>query len=101
MKQMRSRFRLITLLLVCSFLLTVALCTGSALKTAGITLSTISSDVTSIVDTFAAGSSASPETVSEDGTTPAPAETLPEESPLPGADNSPVPEYNQYNTDGL
>ena len=101
MKQMRSRFRLITLLLVCAFLLTLALCAGSALKTAGITLSSISSDMTSIVDTFAAGTSASPETASMEETTPVPADVLPEESPLPGADNSPVPEYNDYNTDGL
>ena len=38
MKQLRSRFRLISLLLVCAFLLTLAFCTGTALKTAGITL---------------------------------------------------------------
>ena len=101
MKQMRSRFRLITLLLVCAFLLTLALCAGSALKTAGITLSSISSDMTSIVDTFAAGTSASPETASTEETTPVPSDVLPEEFPLPGADNSPVPEYNDYNTDGL
>ena len=39
MKQMRSRFRLITMLLVCGFLLALVACTGSALKTAGVSLS--------------------------------------------------------------
>ena len=33
MKQMRSRFRLLTLLLACAFLLAVVLCTGHVLKT--------------------------------------------------------------------
>ena len=42
MKQMRSRFRLITLLLVCAFVLTLSLCVGNALKTAGISFSSIS-----------------------------------------------------------
>ena len=32
MKQMRSRFRFLTLLLVCGFLLTLVLCAGSILK---------------------------------------------------------------------
>ena len=42
MKQMRSRFRLLTLLIVCAFLVTVVLCTGHVLKTAGISLSSLS-----------------------------------------------------------
>ena len=41
MKQMRSRFRLITLLLVCAFLLVLAVCSGTALKAAGITLDSL------------------------------------------------------------
>ena len=41
MKQMRSRFRLLTLLLACAFLVTLAVCAGSALKAAGITLSSL------------------------------------------------------------
>ena len=42
MKQMRSRFRLLTLLIVCAFLLTVVLCTGHVLKTTGVSLSSLS-----------------------------------------------------------
>ena len=42
MKQMRSRFRLLTLLIVCAFLLTFVLCTGHILKTTGISLSSLS-----------------------------------------------------------
>lgn len=38
MKLMRSRFRLISLLLACVFLLTAVVCTVSALKQAGIAL---------------------------------------------------------------
>ena len=38
MKRMRSRFRLISLLLACIFLLTAVVCTGSVLKQAGIAL---------------------------------------------------------------
>ena len=45
MKQMRSRFRLLTLLIVCAFLLTVVLCTGHILKTTGISLSSRSRPV--------------------------------------------------------
>ena len=36
MKLLRSRFRLIALLLVCAFLVVLGICTGSALKAAGI-----------------------------------------------------------------
>ena len=38
MKLMRSRFRLISLLLTCVFILTAVVCTVSALKQAGIAL---------------------------------------------------------------
>lgn len=93
MKQMRSRFRLITLLLVCAFLLTLVLCTGKVLKTAGISLTSLPS-----VQDF--GLSASPQpSVSPDafpGLNEAPA--LPEPTPAgndsPGTDNTPEQEYN-------
>lgn len=38
MKLMKSRFRLISLLLLCFFLLTALLCTGASLKAAGVVL---------------------------------------------------------------
>ena len=41
MKLLRSRFRLITLLLACLFLLAAIICTASALKQAGIVLPSV------------------------------------------------------------
>ena len=38
MKLMRSRFRLIALLLACVFLLTAVICTASVLKQTGVTV---------------------------------------------------------------
>jgi len=118
MKQMRSRFRLITLLLVCGFLLTLVVCAGSVLRTAGISLPSLSS-------LPFAGVSASPDPasspVSADSPDPAsspdspsspappadssfspppsdalPGNTAPGGNDLPGAGNSPEPEYNVY-----
>ena len=95
MKQMRSRFRLIALLLICAFLLTLLLCSVTVLKTAGITLPSVSSLSLS-------GVSASPEpSVSGDTpsvrvTLPSNSETLPAATDLPGTDNSPDPEYNVF-----
>ena len=91
MKQMRSRFRLITLLLVCGFLLTLALCGGSIIKTTGFTLPSLPS-LPLISGTVTPDPSASP----AGDATPAPSV-----SPLPGSsspapDNSPVPEYNVF-----
>ena len=96
MKQMRSRFRLITLLLVCAFLLTLVLCVGSMLKKANVTLSSISTDVTSIVDTVLPESSVSPETSPAEDITPAPSESHPDESVPPVNDSFPKQEYNIY-----
>ena len=41
MKLMRSRFRLIALLLACVFLLTAVVCTASVLKQTGVTVSAV------------------------------------------------------------
>ena len=100
MKQMRSRFRLITLLLVCAFLLTLALCGGTVLRTAGVSLSSLSS-LPFIAHTPAPDASVSPETSSspESPVSPAPSDspqTIPAGTPGPGADNSPNPEYNVF-----
>ena len=95
MKQMRSRFRLITLLLVCAFLLTMAVCTGSALKSAGITLASLASLPGSLVSVSPAPEGTAgglPGTES----TPAPSESVSPETALPGTDNSPDPEYNTF-----
>ena len=94
MKQMRSRFRLITLLLACAFLLTLVLCTGNALKTAGITLPSLSG-----LPGAGSGNPSSsdlPEFSPGEETTPAPSETFPDISYLPETDNSPEPEYNIF-----
>lgn len=95
MKQLRSRFRLISLLLVCAFLLTLAFCTGTALKTAGITLSSLPA----LPGIGAAGSpepSVSADTSPGESPTPAPSEAAPEDSALPDTDISPEPDYNVY-----
>ena len=96
MKQMRSRFRLITLLLVCAFLLTLVLCAGSVLKTANITLSSLSSGVNYVVDKVVPAVSVSPEISSGEESTPAPSEAVTPGALFPGTDNSPNPEYNVY-----
>lgn len=92
MKQMRSRFRFLTLLLICGFLLTLALCTANLLKTAGIPLPRLPSP----------GVSPAPSPVAtEAGETgvpasPGPEETLPPETVSPGTDNLTQTEYNLF-----
>ena len=88
MKQMRTRFRLITLLLACGFLLTLALCAGTVLKTAGITLPSLSS-VSSTPDPLP--SAAAPSLSPVPSGTPGPSD-----SALPENDSTPVPEYNIF-----
>lgn len=98
MKQMRSRFRLITLLLACAFLLTLVLCTGNALKTAGITLPSLSglpgagpgSPSPSVLPGGAPGEETTP------SPSVIPSDTLPDTSGVPETDNSPEPEYNIF-----
>ena len=94
MKQMRSRFRLITLLLVCGFLLALAVCTGSTLKAAGVSLSSLSS--LPVISGTSPGPSVSPSSSPAEETTPAPSET-PSGSPIPPAtDIFADPEYNIF-----
>ena len=95
MKQMRSRFRLITLLLVCAFLITLVLCTGSALKETGVSLPSLSS-LQDVINRSSPEPSASPDAMPTESALPAPPEIPAGESPIPETDNSPVPEYNVY-----
>ena len=94
MKQMRSRFRLITLLLVCAFLLTLVLCAGKALKVAGVTLSSVSSGVVSVMDKMNPETSVSPEPSPAAESTPGAPESVSPDPALPGTDNSVDLEYD-------
>ena len=93
MKQMRSRFRLITLLLACAFLLALVLCTGSVLKEAGITLFSLPS-LPFIGGSSSPVPSVSPDSSPDTALTPQPAGTIPSGNVLPETDNTPDPEYN-------
>ena len=95
MKQMRSRFRLITLLLVCAFVLTLAVCAGSVLKASGITLASLPR-LPVIGATPSPGPSVSPDASPSDEATPAPSEAPSDGAVLPGTDISPDPEYNIF-----
>ena len=95
MKQMRSRFRLISLLLVCAFLLTLSLCAGKALKEAGVSFSSFSfQSITG--GTVTPDASVSPDISPAGEPTPSPSDPPQDGSPSPGTDNSPVPEYNIF-----
>ena len=90
MKLMRSRFRLIALLLACVFLLTAVVCTASVLKQAGVT-------VPAVQQILPASESPSPEA------SPAGEETNPEPSVTPENENAseetdiqPDSEYNIF-----
>ena len=100
MKQMRSRFRLLTLLLVCAFLLTVVLCAGSVFREAGVTLSSLLPGPSSLPGVLSPAPSvspdASPETSPDAETTPSPSDAVSSPDPVPGTDNSPNPEYNIF-----
>ena len=90
MKLMRSRFRLIALLLACVILLTAAVCTASVLKQAGVT-------VPAVHQVLPVSGSPSPEASPADAeTTPAPSQDAPDETGTPGTDNTPVSEYNLF-----
>ena len=88
MKQMRSRFRLITLLLVCAFVLTLAVCVGSVLKESGVTLASLPK-LPLIGSTPSPAPSVSPDASPDN-------EALSDETMLPGTDISPDPEYNIF-----
>ena len=92
MKKMLSRFRLLTLLIVCAFLLTVVLCSGHVLKTAGISLSSLSLPLPGI--SASPDPSASPDASLSPESTPDPWAGFSVENTLPGTDNPPEEEYN-------
>ena len=92
MKLMRSRFRLLTLLIVCAFLLTVVLCTGNVLKTTGISLSSLSLPVPGL--TASPDPSVLPESSPAPESTPDPWAGFTVENTAPGTDNPPEEEYN-------
>lgn len=96
MKQMRSRFRLLTLLLACAFLAAVVLCTGHVLKNAGISLSSLSLPLPGV--SVSPDPSPSPDLSPFPDTSPAPSdlpsETSPADPAVPGTDNFPRQEYN-------
>ena len=92
MKQMRSRFRLLTLLIVCAFLLTIVLCSGHILKTAGISLSSLSLPLPGI--SASPDPSASPDASLSPESTPDPWAGFSVENTPPGTDNPPEEEYN-------
>lgn len=94
MKQMRSRFRFITLLLVCGFLLALAVCTGNALKTAGVSLSSLSS--LPVIGGTSPAPSVFPSSSPAEESPPVPAET-PSAGPVsPATDIFTDPEYNVF-----
>ena len=100
MKQMRSRFRLLTLLLACAFLLVLAVCSGRILRESGVSLSSLLPSP-SLPGAVSPDPSVSPDTPAE---TPADPDAGEDTAPgsfrefLQGTDNTPDPEYN---TDGL
>ena len=95
MKQMRSRFRLITLLLVCAFVLTLAVCAGSVLKESGVTLASLPK-LPLIGCPPSPDPSVTPDASPAEDPTPAPSEAPSDETALPGTDISPDPEYNVF-----
>ena len=101
MKQMRSRFRLLTLLMVCAFLLTLVLCVGSALKTAGISLASLSHIGVSASPAPAGPSgdlSVPEQTPISSDPIPSRPETVPEENTPPSTD---ILQESEYNIIGL
>ena len=90
MKLMRSRFRLISLLLACVFILTAVLCAASVMKQSGVSLP-------SVQKVLPASGSPPPEASPADAAeTPVPPEPSPDADETPGTDNSPVSEYNLF-----
>ena len=95
MKQMRSRFRLLTLLLVCAFFLTAVICAGAVLKTAGVSLDSLPR-LPFPGGTASPGPSLTPDGPEAGETLSPPPSAGPEETPLPGTDNPPETQYNIY-----
>ena len=95
MKQMRSRFRLLALLLACAFFLVFVLCTGNVLRTAGISLSSFSS-LPLVSGTPSPDPSVSPEIPADAEPSPEPSGSSPAESDPPGTDIVPDSQYNVF-----
>ena len=90
MKLLRSRIRLVSILVACAFLVTAALCAGTVLRAGGITLPSLPS----LGQDILSGPSAGPEdTPDPDPASPA---AEPPENTLPGVTLSPDPEYNVF-----
>ena len=89
MKLMRSRFRLIALLLACVFLLTAVICTASVLKQTGVT-------VPAVQQILPASESPSETSPAREETTPEPSETPDDENASEETDIQPNSEYNTF-----
>ena len=90
MKLMRSRFRLIALLLACVFLLTAVVCTASVLKQAGVSM-------TAVQQILPNPESPSPEaSPAGEETTPDPSGTPVNENASEETDIQPDSEYNIF-----
>ncbi len=89
MKLMRSRFRLIALLLACVFLLTAVVCTASVLKHTGVTVSAVQ-------QILPASESPSETSPAREETTPEPSETPDDENASEETDIQPDSEYNTF-----
>ena len=94
MKQMRSRFRLIALLLACGFLLALVVCTGNILKAAGVSLSSLS--VLPVIGGASPSPSGSPAPSAAEDPTPIPPETPSDSSVFPVTDIFTNQEYNVF-----
>ena len=104
MKLMRSRFRLISLLLTCVFLLTVVICAVSALRQAGIDLPSVQSVLPVPSSPEISPASPSPgDSPSDEEPTPAPSAAEADEQPA--GENLPektdIPSDSEYNIFGL
>lgn len=94
MKLMRSRFRLLSLLVLCAFAVTAVLCIGSGLKEAGISIPS-SVPLPVVLQTSVPAETSSP-SVSPGEAAPVTAGPGPGEKELPGDAISPEPEYNLF-----
>ena len=95
MKLMRSRFRLLALLIACAFVLVAVLCIGTRLKESGISLSSLSSSLTSVLPVRESGT-VSPSGHPEENPTPAPSDGAPEKNDTPEDPLTPDPAYNVF-----
>lgn len=93
MKLMRSRFRLLALLVACAFFLAAVFCAAKLLRDSGISLSSVHSSLTNVIRTVLPAVSSSP---ADDAQTPAPSEPTAPETPAPGDAISPDPVYNVF-----